>query len=67
MAEIAGEGALLRKPEDEQGFATDLLRLADPAEHARWRAKALDNAKRFSAGRMISEYRALYRSLDPSC
>jgi glycosyltransferase involved in cell wall biosynthesis len=67
MAEIAGAGALLHEPDDEEGFAADLLRLADPAEHASWSAKALDNAKRFSAARMISEYRELYRSLAPAC
>jgi len=67
MAEVAGAGALLHEPDDEENFAADLLRLADPEERRRWSAKAFENAKRFSAARMISEYRELYRSLAPAC
>jgi glycosyltransferase involved in cell wall biosynthesis len=67
MADVAGAGALLHEPHDEEGFASDLLRLADPEERRCWSAKALENAKRFSAARMISEYRELYRSLVPAC
>ena len=63
MTEVAGAAAIARSVEDEAGFAADLLRLTDPEEHARWSAKALENAKRFSTERMISEYLALYRSL----
>jgi glycosyltransferase involved in cell wall biosynthesis len=67
MGDVAGGGGLLREPDDEEGFAADLLRLADPVERERWSARALENAKRFSTARMISEYRALYRSLAPAC
>jgi glycosyltransferase involved in cell wall biosynthesis len=67
MADVAGAGALLREPNDEAGFAADLLRLVDPQERGRWSERALENAKRFSAARMISEYRDLYRSLAPAC
>jgi glycosyltransferase involved in cell wall biosynthesis len=63
MTEVAGAAALARPVEDEAGFADDLLRLTNPEERARWSAKALENAKRFSTGRMISEYADLYRSL----
>lgn len=66
MLEVAGEAGLLHPVEDEDGFAADLLRLADPAERARWSAKALENAKRFSTARMIDEYSQLYRSLTPA-
>ena len=66
MSEVAGEAGLLHPVEDEQGFAADLLRLTDPAERARWSAKALENAKRFSTARMIAEYNNLYRSLAPA-
>lgn len=65
MSEVAGEAGLLHPVDDEEGFAADLLRLTDPAERARWSAKALENAKRFSTARMISEYSNLYRSLAP--
>lgn len=65
MVEVAGKAGLTHELEDEAGFATDLLRLTDPAEWERWSAKALENAKRFSTARMISEYCELYRSLAP--
>lgn len=67
MADVAGAGALLHKPEDEEAFAADLLQLASAEEHRRWSAKAFENAKRFSAAKMISEYRELYRSLASAC
>ena len=65
MIEVAGNAALTHAIDDEAGFAADLLRLADAAERERWSAKALENAKRFSTARMISEYRDLYSSLTP--
>jgi glycosyltransferase involved in cell wall biosynthesis len=66
MSEVAGDAGLLRPIEDEEGFASDLLRLTDSAERARWSAKALENAKRFSTARMIAEYTKLYRSFSPA-
>lgn len=63
MIEVAGTGALFHEPEDEEGFAADLLRLLDADFRAVWRARSLENAKRFNTERMISEYIALYRSL----
>ena len=63
MIEVAGNAALAHPVDDEAAFAADLLRLTEPEERARWSAKALENAKRFSTARMISEYLALYRSL----
>lgn len=66
MSEVAGDAGLFHPVEDEQGFAADLLRLTDPAERARWSARALENAKRFSTARMIAEYSKLYRSLAPA-
>lgn len=66
MIEVAG-GAGLRHPiDDEAGFAADLLRLTNPLERERESVKALENAKRFSAARMISEYGELYRALAPA-
>jgi glycosyltransferase involved in cell wall biosynthesis len=63
MTEVAGAATLAHPVADEAAFAADLLRLTDPNERARWSAKALENAKRFSTGRMISQYLDLYRSL----
>jgi hypothetical protein len=37
--------------------------LRDPAQRAIWSEKSLRNAERFSAGRMISQYIDIYRSL----
>jgi glycosyltransferase involved in cell wall biosynthesis len=63
MIEVAGEAALTHPVEDEAAFADDLMRLTDPTERQRWSVKALENAKRFSSARMVSEYIALYRRL----
>ena len=63
MKDVAGAAALVHPVEDEAGFAADLFRLTDPEERARWSAKASENARRFSAARMVSEYAELYRSL----
>ena len=63
MIEVAGNAALVHPVDDEAAFAADLLHLIEPEERARWSAKALENSKRFSTARMISEYVALYRSL----
>jgi glycosyltransferase involved in cell wall biosynthesis len=65
MTEVAGDAALLHDLEDEAGFAADLLRLTNPAEREHWRARGLENAKRFSAALMIGRYCELYRSLAP--
>jgi glycosyltransferase involved in cell wall biosynthesis len=65
MTEVAGGAALTRPIDDETGFAADLLRFTNPEERALWSAKALDNAKRFSLVRMVSEYAELYRTLAP--
>ena len=63
MTEVAGSAGLIHPIEDEEGFAADLMRLTDPEERARWSARALENAKRFSTERMVAEYAKLYRSL----
>ena len=66
LPEVAGEAGLFHDVDDEQSFAEDLLRLTDAEEHARWSTRALENARRFSAARMISRYRELYRSVEPA-
>ncbi len=66
MTEVTGSAGLTHPLDDEAAFAADLLRLANPEERARWSAKALENAKRFSTARMIAEYCELYRSLAPA-
>ena len=66
MIEVAGDAGLRHALDDEAGFAADLLRLTNPLERERESAKALENAKRFSAAHMISEYCELYRALAPA-
>jgi glycosyltransferase involved in cell wall biosynthesis len=66
MIEVAGGAGLRHSIDDEAGFAAGLLRLTNPLERERESAKALENAKRFSAARMISEYVELYRALAPA-
>jgi glycosyltransferase involved in cell wall biosynthesis len=63
LPEAAGDAGLLHDPDDEAGFAADLLRLRDPAERAIWSEKSLRNAERFSTQRMVSQYIDIYRSL----
>ena len=66
LPEVTGGAALLHDVDDEEAFAADIVRLADPAERRKWSEKGLENAKRFSTTRMISEYKNLYRTLAPN-
>lgn len=63
MTEVAGRAGLFHALDDEEGFASDLLRLTDPEERARWSTMALENAARFSSKRMVAEYGKLYAAL----
>src|SRR5260370_29116418 len=65
LPEAAGDAGLFHDPDDEAGFAADLLRLTDPAERAIWSEKSLRNAERFSTSGMIPGYIDIYRSLGP--
>jgi len=63
LPEAAGDAGLFHDPDNEAGFAADLLRLLDPAQRAVWSEKSLRNAERFSTTRMISQYIDIYRNL----
>jgi glycosyltransferase involved in cell wall biosynthesis len=63
LPEAAGDAGLFHDPNDEAGFAADLLRLNDPAQRTIWSEKSLRNAERFSTTRMISRYIDIYRNL----
>jgi glycosyltransferase involved in cell wall biosynthesis len=65
LPEVSGGAALVHDVEDETGFATDILRLADPAEREHWSEKSLRNATRFDPKKMIAQYLEIYRSLAP--
>jgi len=63
LPEVAGNAGLSHDVADVEGFAADVLRLANPQERARWSEKSLRNAERFTSRRMIEQYIALYRSV----
>src|SRR5260370_25109365 len=63
LPEAAGDAGVFHDPDDEAGFAADLLRLRDPAQRAIWSEKSLRNAERFSTSGMIAGYIDIYRSL----
>jgi glycosyltransferase involved in cell wall biosynthesis len=63
LPEAAGEAGLFHDVDDEEGFASDLMRLADPVERARWSEKSLLNAEKFSTETMIAHYIDIYRGL----
>jgi glycosyltransferase involved in cell wall biosynthesis len=63
LPEAAGDAGLFHDPNDETGFANDLLRLRDPVQRAIWSEKSLRNAERFSTSQMISRYIDIYRNL----
>ncbi|MBA2431536.1 MAG: glycosyltransferase family 4 protein [Chthoniobacterales bacterium] len=65
MPEVAGDAGLIHPVEDEAAFAADIVRLSDPTERARWSARSLQNAERFSSEHMIAEYLQLYKTLVP--
>ncbi|HZR77814.1 MAG TPA: glycosyltransferase family 1 protein [Chthoniobacterales bacterium] len=63
LPEAAGPAGLYHNPDDEAGFASDLLRLQDRSERAIWSEKSLRNAERFSSKEMVSKYIEIYRRL----
>jgi glycosyltransferase involved in cell wall biosynthesis len=62
LPEVAGEAGLIHPVADEEAFATEIIRLTDPEERARWSEKSLRNAQRFSTERMIAEYISAYHA-----
>jgi glycosyltransferase involved in cell wall biosynthesis len=65
LPEVGGGAALMHDSEDEEGFAADIVRLANPAERERWSEKSVRNAARFDPQKMIAQYLGIYRSLTP--
>jgi hypothetical protein len=64
MPEAAGEAGLFHPVDDEAGFAADILSLTDPLTRGEWSERSLQNAKRFSAEKMIDCYTEIYRNLE---
>jgi glycosyltransferase involved in cell wall biosynthesis len=60
LPEVAGDAGLTHPVADEESFAAEIIRLADPEVRAFWSAKSLRNAQRFSTEGMIAEYISIY-------
>jgi glycosyltransferase involved in cell wall biosynthesis len=63
IPEVVGDSALLRAPEDEQGFVTDVLSLTDAALRQQFVTRGFENVKRFTADRMVNDYLELYQKI----
>jgi glycosyltransferase involved in cell wall biosynthesis len=63
MPQAAGDAGFFHEVEDEEGFATDLLRLTNPEKRAIWSEGSVRNAERFSTDKMIGQYIDIYRGL----
>ena len=63
IPEVVGDSALLRAPEDEQGFATDVLRLTEGSLREQLIARGFENVKRFTPERMVNDYIELYQKV----
>ena len=63
LPEVAGEGAWIFPADDEEGFASAILRLVDPSERTACRRMGFANVERFSMERMIESYRAIYERM----
>jgi glycosyltransferase involved in cell wall biosynthesis len=64
LPEVAGDGACLVEPGDEQGYADAIRRLiADTDERAHMIAKGDANARRFQPAKMIADYLDCYSTL----
>ena len=63
LPEVLGASALLRNPEDEEGFAEEVLKLIEPAVREQWVARGFENVKRFAPERMINDYLELYQKV----
>jgi glycosyltransferase involved in cell wall biosynthesis len=63
LLEVAGDGACLRDPADEAGFAADLRALREPAFRADLIARGLRNAARFTPEEMVTRFIRLYEEI----
>ena len=63
IPEVVGDAALLRAPEDEEGFAADVLTLTDESLRQQIIARGFQNVKRFTSERMVNDYIEIYQRL----
>lgn len=63
LPEVVGDGGIICSLDDEDSFASAILRLLDPQEQDRLIRCGLANATRFSTEQMIEGYLAIYEEL----
>lgn len=63
IPEVVGDSALLRAPEDEPGFVTDVLSLTKGSARQELIARGFENVKRFAPERMVRDYLELYQTV----
>jgi glycosyltransferase involved in cell wall biosynthesis len=63
LPEVIGDAGLLRSPEDEEGFAQDVLALMREELRRELIARGFANVKRFTPERMVNDYVALYEEV----
>jgi glycosyltransferase involved in cell wall biosynthesis len=63
IPEVVGDSGLLRAPEDEEGFAADVLTLTDERLRQQFIARGFENVKRFTTERMVGDYIKIYQKL----
>lgn len=66
LREIWGDAAVFVAPDDLDALEAALRRLMEPAERARWAARARARALGLAPGVMAAQYRALYAELAAS-
>ena len=61
--EVAGDAAMTREVDDEEGFAEDILNLQNHELREDIIQKGLENVKRFTANKMVLAYHLIYTEL----
>jgi glycosyltransferase involved in cell wall biosynthesis len=64
LPEVAGDGGIVCPLDNEDAFASAILRLRESAERELWIRRGLSNATEFTTERMIDGYLAAYDSLE---
>jgi glycosyltransferase involved in cell wall biosynthesis len=64
LPEIVGDGGLICPLENEDAFASAILRLTDSTERELWIRRGLSNAAEFTTKQMIEGYQAVYESVE---
>lgn len=64
LPEVVGDGGIVCPLDDEEAFASAILRLLEPQEREHWVRKGLSNAAEFSTDRMIEGYLDIYDQME---